>query len=179
MNSASQASKLKQIANGTLYSEDRIVHDVHSEKLAVCEELVESLSGRPLLIVYEYNHDLLKLKETFKGAPHIGGGVNGNDLTKTIENWNKGKVPVLLIQPQAGGHGLNLQGGGCHDVVWYSITFDLELYEQVNARVHRQGVKNSVTIHHIVAEGTVDSKIVRVLEGKAMLQDALLESLLK
>jgi SNF2 family DNA or RNA helicase len=86
---------------------------------------------------------------------------------------------VLLLQPRAAGHGLNLQDGGCHDVVWYSITFDLELYDQVNARAHRQGVKNSVTIHHIVAEGTVDSKIVKVLEGKAELQDALLESLLK
>jgi SNF2 family DNA or RNA helicase len=179
MNSASQASKLKQIANGALYGEDRLVHEIHSEKLSACEEIVESLGGRPLLIVYEFNHDLSRLRETFKDAPHIGGGLNGNDLVKIVENWNKGKIPVLLVQPQAGGHGLNLQGGGCHDVVWYSITFDLELYEQVNARVHRQGVKNSVTIHHIVAEGTVDSKIIKVLEGKARLQDALLESLLK
>jgi SNF2 family DNA or RNA helicase len=179
MNSASQASKLKQIANGNLYGEDKNWLVIHNEKLNACEELVESLGGRPLLIVYEYNHDLEALKATFKGAPHIGGGVSGAVLERTIKNWSAGNIPVLLLQPQAGGHGLNLQNGGCHDVVWYSITFDLELYEQVNARVHRQGVKNSVTIHHIVANGTVDEKVMRALQGKAKLQDALLESLLK
>jgi SNF2 family DNA or RNA helicase len=178
LNSASQASKLKQIANGTLYGEDGLVHDVHNEKLKVCEELVESLGGRPLLIVYEFNHDLEKLRQAFD-APTICGGVSGHTLASIVNRWNKGELPVLLLQPRAAGHGLNLQDGGCHDVVWYSITFDLELYDQVNARAHRQGVKNSVTIHHIVAEGTVDSKIVKVLEGKAELQDALLESLLK
>lgn len=179
MNAASQASKLKQIANGMLYNDDKEGVNIHDEKLSALEELVDSLGGRPLLVVYEFNHDLHKLQSTFKNAPRIGGGVTGKELESIVERWNKGQLPVLLIQPKAGGHGLNMQDGGCHDIVWYSITFDLELYEQVNARVHRQGVKNTVTIHHIVAESTVDKKIMRVLEGKAKLQDALLDSLLK
>ena len=179
MNAASQASKLKQIANGMLYNDDKEGVNIHDEKLSAIEELVDSLGGRPLLVVYEFNHDLHKLQSTFKNAPRIGGGVTGKELESIVERWNKGQLPVLLIQPKAGGHGLNMQDGGCHDIVWYSITFDLELYEQVNARVHRQGVKNTVTIHHIVAESTVDKKIMRVLEGKAKLQDALLDSLLK
>lgn len=179
MNAASQASKLKQIANGMLYNDDKEGINIHDEKLSALEELIDSLGGRPLLVVYEFNHDLHKLKSIFKNAPHIGGGVTGKELETIISKWNKGELPVLLIQPRAGGHGLNMQDGGCHDIVWYSITFDLELYEQVNARVHRQGVKNAVTIHHIVAENTVDKKIMRVLEGKAELQDALLDSLLK
>jgi len=179
MNSAAQASKLKQIANGSLYDSNGGIINVHDEKISVCDELVESLGGRPLLIVYEYNHDLAKLQNWFKDAPAIRGGVSGPELESIVRRWNKGEIPVLLIQPLAGGHGLNLQDGGCHDVVWYSITFDLELYDQLNKRVHRQGVKNSVTIHHIVAEGTVDQKVVRALEGKATVQDALLDSLLK
>jgi SNF2 family DNA or RNA helicase len=179
LNAASQASKLKQIANGILYDDDKESINVHDEKLSALEELVDSLGGRPLLVVYEFNHDLQKLKSKFKNAPHIGGGVSGKELESIITKWNSGKLPILFIQPKAGGHGLNMQDGGCHDIVWYSITFDLELYDQVNARVHRQGVKNTVTIHHIVADGTVDRKIMKVLEGKAELQDALLDSLLK
>lgn len=179
MNAASQASKLKQIANGMLYNDDKEGLNIHNEKLSALEELVDSLGGRPLLVVYEFNHDLHKLQSTFKNAPRIGGGVTGKELETIVEKWNKGELPVLLIQPKAGGHGLNMQDGGCHDIVWYSITFDLELYDQVNARVHRQGVKNTVTIHHIVAENTVDKKIMTVLEGKAELQSALLDSLLK
>jgi hypothetical protein len=179
MNAASQASKLKQIANGMLYNDDKEGINIHDEKLSALEELVDSLGGRPLLVVYEFNHDLHKLQSTFKNAPRIGGGVAGIELETIVSKWNKGELPVLLIQPNAGGHGLHMQDGGCHDIVWFSITFDLELYDQVNARVHRQGIKNTVTIHHIVAENTVDKKIMRVLEGKAKLQDALLDSLLK
>ena len=179
LNAASQASKLKQIANGILYDDDKESINVHDEKLSALEELVDSLGGRPLLVVYEFNHDLQKLKSTFKNAPHIGGGVSGKELESIVTKWNSGKLPILFIQPRAGGHGLNMQDGGCHDIVWYSITFDLELYDQVNSRVHRQGVKNTVTIHHIVADDTVDKKVMKVLEGKAELQDALLDSLLK
>jgi len=178
VNAAAKASKLKQIANGTIYDDDRIAIEIHEEKLNATEELVSSLAGRPLLIVYEFLHDLKRLKELFK-APHIGSGVAGDELREIINQWNNGEIPVLLIQPQAGGHGLNLQDGGCHDVLHYSITFDLELYTQVNARVHRQGVKNSVTIHHLVADGTVDQKVMGVLEGKANLQNELLEYLIK
>lgn len=177
LNAASQAAKLKQIANGALYVESREVLDMHDEKIKVIGELLASLGGRPLLVAYEYLHDLSRLREAFGDAPYIGGGSKNDD--KTIEQWNKGMLPLLFAHPKSAGHGLNLQDGGCHDVVWFSITFDLELYDQLNARAHRQGVKNAVTIHHIVAVGTVDEKVIKVLDGKANLQNSLLEAVLK
>lgn len=178
LNAAAKAMKLKQIANGMVYDNDKQPVFVHNEKLNAAEELVESLSGSPLMIVYEYLHDLKVLKDTFN-APHIGGGISGKELDKIVADWNKGRIPVLLYQCSAASHGLNLQDGGCSDVLWYSLTFDLEAYEQVNKRVHRQGVKNSVTIHHLVAKGTVDEKIMTVLEQKNKLQSSLLEYFLK
>lgn len=178
VNAAAKASKLKQIANGLVYGEDRKIIQLHDVKISACEELVESLGGRPLMIVYEHIHELNRLKLVFN-APHIGGGVSGKELNSIINDWNKGNIPVLLVHPKAAGHGLNLQDGGCHDVLWFSINFDLELYDQTNKRVHRQGVKNHVTIHHLVATGTVDEHIMKVLDGKSKLQDALLEALLK
>lgn len=180
INAADKALKLKQVANGIVYGEGRVPLNIHDEKLHALDELVDSLAGRPLLIVYEFLHDLDKLKKHFgQKIPHIGGGVEGIELANIVKKWNSGELPILFIQPQAAGHGLNLQDGGCCDVVWYSITFDLELYDQVNARVHRQGVKNSVTIHHIVAQNTVDERVMEVLQGKSKLQEALLLSLLK
>lgn len=178
LNAAAKAMKLKQIANGMVYDNDKQPVFVHYEKLTAAEELVESLAGSPLMIVYEYLHDLKVLKDAFN-APHIGGGVSGKELDKIVTDWNKGKIPVLLYQCSAASHGLNLQDGGCSDVLWYSLTFDLEAYEQVNKRVHRQGVKNSVTIHHLVAKKTVDEKILTVLEQKNQLQNSLLEYFLK
>ena len=174
-NAAAKASNLKQIANGMVYSDNKMPIAVHNEKLCALEELMESLST-PLLIVYEFNHDRDRLIDAF-GFPYIGGGISGQELNSIIDKWNKGKIKGLLIQPMAGGHGLNLQDGGCRDIVFYSMPFDLELYDQVIARVHRQGVKESVTVHHIVAGGTVDEKIISVLEGKSTIQQALLEAL--
>ena len=177
-NAAAKCSKLKQVANGTVYGEDREIIVMHDEKLNATEELVDSLAGRPLMIVYEHLHDLARLKERFK-APAIGGGIKEDDLADIIQMWNAGQLPILLIQPRVGGHGLNLQDGGCHDVLHYSIPYDLELYDQTNARVYRQGVKNNVTIHHMVAERTIDTKIMAVLANKANLQDELLDYLKK
>jgi len=178
LNSATKAAKLKQIANGMIYDNDGNAVYVHDEKLRACEELVESLAGSPLMIVYEYLHDFKVLKDAFK-APAICGGMPSEELDKIVTDWNAGKIPVLLYQCTAASHGLNLQDGGCSDVLWYSITFDLEVYEQVNRRVHRQGVKNSVTIHHLVSEGTIDSKIINVLNDKSELQKSLLEYFIK
>ena len=175
---AAKAAKLKQISNGMIYGDNKEHIKIHDEKLKACQELVSSLAGRPLMVVYEYLHDFKVLKETFK-APHIGGGISGQELSSIIARWNKGEIPILLVQPKATGHGLNLQDGGCHDVLHYSITFDLELYEQINARVHRQGVKNNVTIHHLVGEKTIDQRIMRVLTDKSSLQKELMSYLLK
>jgi len=177
-NAAILGGKLKQIANGGLYTEGKAYTTIHDEKVCVIESLMNELSGRPLLVIYEFNHDLDRLKTVFQ-APHIGGGVSSKDAASTIDKWNKGELPLMFLHPQSGGHGLNLQDGGCHDVVWFSIPFDLELYEQANKRVHRQGVKNSVTIHHIVAEKTIDEYIMKVLDKKDILQSALLEAVKK
>jgi len=178
VNAATAGSKLKQISNGGIYNENREHVILHMEKVKVIEDLLEELGGRPLLVIYEYNHDLSRLKSVLP-APHIGAGVDSKTLGKTINDWNNSKLPLLYLQPQAGGHGLNLQGGTCNAVVWFSIPFDLELYEQANRRVHRQGVKNTVTIHHIVSKNTVDENIMKVLDKKDKLQSALLEALLK
>jgi SNF2 family DNA or RNA helicase len=178
LSAATKSQKLKQIANGTLYGNSKEVIDIHNMKVTACEELVDSIGGNPVFIVYEYLHDLAKLKEVFN-APHIGGGVSGLELDKIVKNWNANKIPVLLYQCSAASHGLNLQDSDCGDVIWYSITPDLEAYEQVNKRVHRQGVKNSVTIHHIVALNTIDEKFMDVLDGKSDLQNGLLSYFLK
>lgn len=179
LNATARASNLKQMANGIVYGEEKIPVNVHDEKLMALDELVDTLAGKPLLVAYEYNHDLEKLKYHFNNPPHIGGGVSGDELSRIVAKWNRGLIPILLVQPQAGGHGLNLQEGNCCDICWYSITFDLELYMQLNARIHRQGVKSAVTIHHIVAKDTVDERVVKALEGKSTMQDALLNYLLK
>lgn len=175
---ATLSNKLKQIANGIVYADGRVPLELHNEKLKAISELVDSLAGRPLLVAYEYLHELQILKDYFN-APNIGGGTIGANLNKLVEKWNKGEIPVLLVHPMSAGHGLNLQGGGCTDVCWFSITFDLELYEQLINRVYRQGVSGDVTVHHIVAKGTIDEHVLNVLNGKSKLQDNLLASLLK
>lgn len=180
VNAAVAAGKLKQIANGGLYENDTgKICNLHDQKTDVVRDLFDELCGRPLLVIYEYNHDLDRLHAAFPSAPVINGGVVGDRLESIVSKWNNGVLPILFLHPQAGGHGLNLQSGGCHDVVWYSMPFDLELYEQANARVHRQGVKNAVTIHHIVAKGTIDEHVLTVLNQKGSTQQALLDYLRK
>lgn len=175
VNAAALCSKLKQFANGIIYKDGKAPETLHNDKLNALSELVDTLAGRPLLVAYEFLHELKLLKDHF-GAPHIGGGVSGKEI---VDKWNKGEIPVLLVQPMAAGHGLNLQDGGCCDVCWFSNTYDAELYDQLNARVYRQGVKNNVTIHHIVAKGTIDEHIIKTRSNKIKLQDLLLDSLLK
>lgn len=176
---AARDSKLKQIANGDVYDEDKCGVHIHDEKINAIKQLVDDLNGQPLLVMYEYLHSLAQLREAFPKAPWIGAGVVGNKLESIINRWNKGEIPVLLLHPQVGGHGLNLQDGGCHNIVWSSMPYDLELHDQANARVHRQGVKNSVTVHYVIAKSTIDEKIAKVLEGKADTQDALLLAMKK
>lgn len=179
MCAAARDSKLKQIANGNVYDEYKAVVALHSEKIDAIKQLVEDLNGQSLLIMYEYLHDFASLREAFPSAPFIGKGVVGNKLANICNRWNNGELPVLLLHPQVGGHGLNLQDGDCHNIVWLSIPYDLELHDQANSRVHRQGVKNSVTVHYVVARGTIDERIVDVLENKADEQNALLAAMKK
>jgi SNF2 family DNA or RNA helicase len=162
------SNKLLQLANGAVYDENKAIRIIHNEKLDALDDIIESANGNPALVFYWYKHDYDRLKERFPAARSL-------DNPQDIEDWNKGKIPLLLAHPASAGHGLNLQAGG-NTIVWFGLTWSLELYEQANARLYRQGQKNGVIVHHLVAEGTVDEDVMRALEGKAVGQDALMQA---
>lgn len=175
--------KCRQIANGGIYadSEDgglRYAQNVHEAKTEAAVDLVNELSGQPVLIMYEFEHDRDRLLKAFgKNTPYIGGGVSPLRSQEIVNDWNAGKVPVLLGHPAAMGHGLNLQHAGNH-IVWYGLTYDMEIYEQTIRRIRRQGSKHaSVFVHHIIARATVDEAIMRALKKKGRVQDNFLAAL--
>lgn len=168
VNAAALSNKLLQMANGAVYGEDKKVFPIHDRKLDALEDLVEGSNGKPLLVAYWYKHDLQRIKARFKNARCI-------DTSKDIDAWNAGNIPLALIHPASAGHGLNLQDGGC-TIVWFGLTWSLELYQQLNARLWRQGQKHTVVIHHIVTKGTHDEDVMRALEHKDMRQSALIEA---
>ena len=167
-NAAALSNKLLQMANGAVYGEDKKVIPIHDRKLDALEDLIEAANGKPLLVAYWYKHDLQRIKARFKNARCI-------DTAKDIDDWNAGKIPLALIHPASAGHGLNLQDGGC-TIVWFGLTWSLELYQQLNARLWRQGQKHTVVIHHIVTKGTHDEDVMRALENKDTRQSALIEA---
>lgn len=167
-NAASLSNKLLQMANGAVYGKDKKVIPIHDRKLDALEDLVEAANGKPLLVAYWYKHDLQRIKARFKNARCI-------DTAKDIDDWNAVKIPLALIHPASAGHGLNLQDGGC-TIVWFGLTWSLELYQQLNARLWRQGQKHTVVIHHIVTKGTHDEDVMRALENKDTRQSALIEA---
>jgi SNF2 family DNA or RNA helicase len=173
--------KCRQIANGGLFDGvevmgKRSVFEIHQEKTEAVKDLVEELNGKPALVAYEFQHDLARLKEAFPDAPHLGGGVTTRKQAEIEDAWNAGQIPVLLAQPQSVAHGLNLQGTGAA-VIFHSIPWDLELYEQLVRRVWRQGQKERVVVHHIVAKGTIDEAVMKALTKKDRTQQALLRAL--
>lgn len=168
VNAAALSGKLLQMANGAVYGDGKKVFPIHDRKLDALEDLVEAANGKPLLVAYWYQHDLQRLQARFKNARRI-------NTSKDIDDWNAGKIPLALIHPAAAGHGLNLQDGGC-TIVWFGLTWSLELYQQLNARLWRQGQKHTVVIHHIVTKGTHDEDVMRALENKDMRQSALIEA---
>lgn len=167
-NAAALSNKLLQMANGAVYGEDKKIIPIHDRKLDALEDLVEAANGKPLLVAYWYKHDLQRIKARFKNARCI-------DTAKDIDDWNAGQIPLALIHPASAGHGLNLQDGGC-TIVWFGLTWSLELYQQLNARLWRQGQKHTVVIHHIVTKGTHDEDVMRALENKDTRQSALIEA---
>lgn len=167
-NAASLSNKLLQMANGAVYGEDKKVLPIHDRKLDALEDLVEAANGKPLLVAYWYKHDLQRIKARFKNARCI-------DTAKDIDDWNVGQIPLALIHPASAGHGLNLQDGGC-TIIWFGLTWSLELYQQLNARLWRQGQKHTVVIHHIITKGTHDEDVMRALENKDTRQSALIEA---
>lgn len=167
-NAAALSNKLLQMANGAVYGEDKKIIPIHDRKLDALEDLVEAANGKPLLVAYWYKHNLQRIKARFKNARCI-------DTAKDIDDWNAGKIPLALIHPASAGHGLNLQDGGC-TIVWFGLTWSLELYQQLNARLWRQGQKHTVVIHHIVTKGTHDEDVMWALENKDTRQSALIEA---
>ena len=166
---ATLSNKLLQMANGSVYDDDKVSHHIHDVKLDELENVIEMMNGKPILVAYWFNEDLKRIKERFPGAREI----KTND---DINDWNNKKISIGLIQPQSAGYGLNLQDGGSN-IVWFSLTWNLELYEQLNARLYRQGQKSdSVVIHHIVCKGTIDEQVIKALENKKSVQDDLLNA---
>lgn len=168
VNAAALSGKLTQMANGAVYGENRKVLHIHDRKLDALEDLMEAANGKPLLVAYWYEHDLQRIKARFKNARCI-------DTIQDIDDWNAGKIPLALIHPASAGHGLNLQEGGC-TIVWFGLTWSLELYQQLNARLWRQGQKHTVVIHHIVTKGTHDEDVLQALDNKDTRQSALIDA---
>lgn len=162
-NAAALSGKLTQIANGAIYTDDQKVVRIHDRKLDALEDILESMNGRPLLVAYWYRHDyeriaerLTKLKVSFAKL----------DTEDSIRKWNSGELPVALIHPASAGHGLNLQSGGS-TIVWYGLTWSLEVYQQTIARLWRQGqTAETVIVQHIVTNGTIDERILKALQKK-------------
>lgn len=162
------SNKLLQLANGAVYDEEGHVQEIHHSKLDALEEIIDTANGQPVLIFYTYKHDLSRVMKRIKNARKLE---SSDDITE----WNKGRIPVLLAHPASAGHGLNLQAGG-NIIIWFGLTWSLELYQQANARLYRQGQENSVIIHHLVTPGTIDQDVMLALDNKATGQDALLEA---
>jgi len=162
------SGKLCQMANGAVYADEAAVLPIHERKLDALEDLIEGANGKPVLVAYWYKHDLQRIQKRIK--------VREIQTSRDITDWNAGKIPVAVIHPASAGHGLNLQAGGS-TMIWFGLTWSLELYMQANARLWRQGQKaKTVVIHHIITEGTIDEQIMRALRKKEKTQAALIEA---
>ena len=164
-------NKLSQFANGAIYDEDRNVHNVHDEKLDRLAEIIEAANGSSVLVFYQYKHDAARIAEKFKSYR-----VKVYTDEKQLIEWNAGQVDILLAHPASTAFGLNMQDGG-HYIVWFGTGWNLELYQQANARLHRQGQQYPVQVYNLVCSGTVDERAVTALENKKGVQQGLLDSL--
>lgn len=169
INAASLSNKLLQMANGAIYDENKEVIAIHDKKLEALEDLIESANGKPVLIAYWYKHDLERIRDKFKEARCI-------KTSQDIDDWNAGKIDIGLIHPAGAGHGLNLQEGGA-TLIWFGLTWSLELYQQTNARLHRQGQLATVIVHHIVCKDSIDEDVLLALERKDETQSSLINAL--
>ena len=178
-NAAVLVGKLKQMANGRVYDENRVVHEIHSAKKDALLELVEELGDEQLLIAYEFNHDLAQIREALGvNLPYLGAGVNERTALDYVDRWNKREIQIMAAHPASAGHGLNLQKGGAHHILWWGPTFDLDHYIQFNDRLRRQGNEaDAVIVHTFVTEHSVDETAVKAREDKDVLQSALLNAL--
>ena len=167
-NAASLTGKLSQLANGAIYNDDGNIIEFHDRKLDALEDLIEAANGKPLLVAYWFKHDLQRIKKRFD--------VREIKSSKDITDWNNGDIPVAVIHPASAGHGLNLQAGGS-TLIWFGLTWSLELYQQTNARLWRQGqTSGTVVIEHIITKGTIDERILKALSLKEVTQNALIDA---
>ena len=167
INAASLSNKLIQLANGSIYDEDKKFYEVHNKKLDKLEEIIESANGKPVLVAYWFKADKERIEKRFK--------VREIKTADDIKQWNKGMINLALIHPASAGHGLNIQSGGS-TLVWFSLTWSLELYQQTNARLYRQGQKDTVVIHHLITKNTIDEDIMKSLKRKDKTQEALMRA---
>lgn len=172
-NAAALSGKLSQMVNGAVYSDDESVVKIHDRKLDALEDIIESANGKPLLVAYWYRHDLERITARLT---ELKVDFTKLDTDSSIRRWNAGELPVALIHPASAGHGLNLQSGGS-TIVWFGLTWSLELYQQTNARLWRQGqTAGTVVVQHIIAEDTIDGRIMKALSEKDSTQSALIEA---
>ena len=167
INAASLSNKLIQLANGSIYDEDKKFYEVHNKKLDKLEEIIDSANGKPVLVAYWFKADKERIEKRFK--------VREIKTADDIKQWNKGMIDLALIHPASAGHGLNLQSGGS-TLVWFSLTWSLELYQQTNSRLYRQGQKDTVVIHHLITKNTIDEDIIKSLKRKDKTQEALMKA---
>lgn len=168
---AALMGKLSQFANGAVYDEERCVRHIHDEKLDRLAEIIEAANGASVLVFYQYRHDVPRIMERLKGLR-----VAVYEGERQLNDWNAGEIDVLLAHPASTAYGLNMQQGG-HYIVWFGTGWNLELYEQANARLHRQGQRHPVTVYKLVCAGTVDERANAALESKRGAQQGLLDGL--
>jgi SNF2 family DNA or RNA helicase len=166
-NAAALSGKLLQMANGAVYGDEKNVIHIHDKKLDALEDLIEAANGKPVLIAYWFNHDYQRIIERFD--------IREIKTSDDIKAWNMGQIPIAIIHPASAGHGLNLQAGGS-TLIWFSLTWSLELYQQTNARLWRQGQENPVIIHHLIAKDTIDKRVMQALKNKDTTQTALIDA---
>lgn len=166
-NAATLSGKLLQMANGAIYNEEKSVLHIHDRKLDALEDLIEGANGKPVLVAYWYKHDLERIKKRFP--------VREIQTSKDIIDWNNGNISLAAIHPASAGHGLNLQSGGS-TLIWFGLTWSLELYQQTNARLWRQGQKSTVIIHHIISKDTIDEDVMKALKKKEKVQGNLIDA---
>lgn len=164
-------NKLAQFANGAVYDDERNIHEIHSEKVDKLAEIVEAANGNSVLVFYQFKHDIPRIIKKLKGYR-----VEVYEGEKQLLDWNAGKIDVLLAHPASTAYGLNMQQGG-HYIVWFGTGWDLELFQQANARLHRQGQKHPVTVYKLIGAHTVDERASTSLENKKVKQQSLLDSL--
>jgi SNF2 family DNA or RNA helicase len=193
LNAAALTGKLLQLCNGAVYTEEQMhgadgqpdlnpdgtykfqrrTVEIHDNKLEAFTELVEQLGGKPALVFYSFQHDRARILQALSKTSLR---VRMLETAQDQLDWNNGQIDILLAHPASAAYGLNLQDGGNH-VVWYGLTWSLELYQQANGRLHRQGQKQKVILHHLIVQGGADEDVMAALEGKAVTQDKLLEAL--